>query len=340
MAKYNPKSVYGTFFSMLENLPQKDQDWLMDKKFGGSFLKDIKENPKGAYGVLNKIVVDMEDGKGGKAVELLKPYEDKLFMMKAMLKDYGNFKERRMRMDEGISYKYNFSGDRYIDYALSYWLEWWNKENNRQFDPTNKQLDELFLEKGFDKLAEIIFEEFPICARTTNCDFDAKWCWDLFTDTKEGRKAEAWLEESGVTKIDSSIVNEYLDYNLIAESLGSEEIDLLKGYLASNKDAKLLKKADKDKIVTAFEEGVFCELSNGFAFTPNEYAEVAMCVNDESGATEEDLDNLMKNRASALKKGNLLVRTNLWNPRLYNGEDIDFVFEILIGTLVYEAVRH
>ena len=91
MAKYNPKSVYGTFFSMLDNLPQKDQDWLMDEKFGGSFLKDIKENPKGAYGVLNEIVVDMEDGKGGKAVELLKPYEDKLFMMKAMLKDYGNF---------------------------------------------------------------------------------------------------------------------------------------------------------------------------------------------------------------------------------------------------------
>ena len=91
MAKYNPKSVYGTLFVMMDEFSEEDKKWLFEKEFTEKFLNDIDENPKSAYSVLNKIVKDIEDGKTNKTASLLKDYEDKLFMMKAMLKDYGNF---------------------------------------------------------------------------------------------------------------------------------------------------------------------------------------------------------------------------------------------------------
>ena len=36
-------------------------------------------------------LVDIEDGKTNKVATLMKPYKDKIYMMKNMLKDYGNF---------------------------------------------------------------------------------------------------------------------------------------------------------------------------------------------------------------------------------------------------------
>lgn len=39
------------------------------------------------------------------------------------------------------------------------------------------------------------------------------------------------------------------------------------------------------------------------------------------------------------KRGNILVRTATSNPHLYDWADIDFVFEIRIGALVYDTVR-
>jgi hypothetical protein len=95
MAKYNSKSVYGTLFTMLDNLSQKNQDYLMEEVFDGDFLEDIKSNPKKAYDVLNKVVINIEDGKTDKVSELLSEYKDKIYMMKNMLKNYGNFEEKK-----------------------------------------------------------------------------------------------------------------------------------------------------------------------------------------------------------------------------------------------------
>lgn len=91
MAKYNAKGVYGVLFTTLDNLSENDQEYLFTNVFTESFLNDIKNNPKKAYSVLNNIVVDIEDGKTNKVVTLMKPYKDKIYMMKNMLKDYGNF---------------------------------------------------------------------------------------------------------------------------------------------------------------------------------------------------------------------------------------------------------
>ena len=91
MAKYNAKGVYGVLFTTLDNLSESDQEYLFEKVFTEKFLEDIKENPKSAYSVLNDIVVVIEDGKTNKIATLMKPYKDKIYMMKNMLKDYGNF---------------------------------------------------------------------------------------------------------------------------------------------------------------------------------------------------------------------------------------------------------
>ena len=91
MAKYNAKSIYGVLFITLDNLSEKDQGYLFENVFTEDFLDDIKNNPKKAYSVLNDIVVDIEDGKTNKIASLMKPYKDKIYMMKNMLKDYGNF---------------------------------------------------------------------------------------------------------------------------------------------------------------------------------------------------------------------------------------------------------
>lgn len=96
MSKYNSESVYGTLFTMLDNFSDEDQEYLMDKVFTGDFLENVKGNPSKAYDTLNRVVQDIENGKTDKVTELLSEYADKLYMMKAMLKDYGNFKEKKL----------------------------------------------------------------------------------------------------------------------------------------------------------------------------------------------------------------------------------------------------
>ena len=95
MSKYTAESIYGTFFTMLDNLSKENQDFLMKGVFSGDFLDDIKDNPKKAYAVLNDVVLKIEDGGKDKVSELLSDYKDKIYMMKNMLKDYGNFKEKK-----------------------------------------------------------------------------------------------------------------------------------------------------------------------------------------------------------------------------------------------------
>ena len=96
MAKYNSKSVYGTLFTMPDNFSKENKEYLMNNVFDSDFLEDIKSNPKEAYDVLNKVVINIEDGDDDKISSLLSDYKDKIYMMKNMLKNYGNFKEKSM----------------------------------------------------------------------------------------------------------------------------------------------------------------------------------------------------------------------------------------------------
>jgi hypothetical protein len=91
MAKYNSKSVYNVLFSMLEAMSDGNQAYLFNVVFTNKFLSDIENNPIEAYSVLNEIVINIEDGNTDKISRLLRPHSDKLYMMKSMLKDYGDF---------------------------------------------------------------------------------------------------------------------------------------------------------------------------------------------------------------------------------------------------------
>ena len=91
MAKFNPKDVYGVLFTTVDNFSDKDQEYLFENIFTDEFLQDVKNNPKSAYNTLDKIVQNIENGKQDKVSKLFSDYKDKLYMMKNMLKDYGNF---------------------------------------------------------------------------------------------------------------------------------------------------------------------------------------------------------------------------------------------------------
>jgi hypothetical protein len=91
MSKYNPKSIYGVLFTTVDNFSDKDQEYLFETVFTDKFIQDIKDNPKDAYNVLNKIIVNIEDGKQDKVSKLFSDYKDKIYIMKNMLKNYGGF---------------------------------------------------------------------------------------------------------------------------------------------------------------------------------------------------------------------------------------------------------
>ena len=151
MSKYNPDSIYGTLFVMLDNFSDSDTEYLMDNVFTGDFLDDVKNNPSGAYKVLDKVVKDIEDGKGGKVTELLAKYKDKLYMLKAMLKDYGNLGEKKAIREETIEFV-----------TADLWAELKDLSDDERLDYLRQELgddftdDEIadFLDKYRDELNE------------------------------------------------------------------------------------------------------------------------------------------------------------------------------------------
>ena len=91
MAKYNPKSIYSVLFILIDEFSESDQEFVFENLVTDEFLDDIKNNPESAYSTLNDLVVNIEDGKTDKLSKLFEPYKDKIYMLKNMLKDYGNF---------------------------------------------------------------------------------------------------------------------------------------------------------------------------------------------------------------------------------------------------------
>lgn len=238
-----------------------------------------------------------------------------------------------MRMIE----RYIITGDRYADQVLTYLIEFLEKKYNISID----EFDPFYEECNLEKFVELVFNEFPVTMDTPNAEYDVEYCWEEFINSKDGRNAEEWVEKQTET-YETAIINEYLDDDLIAETL-SDLGDIgktFKEYFKICDDAKELSVKDKNEIIVAFKEGVLGELSNGFTFNPSEYCDVVCAINDEDESTEEDLFRTMKGASTEFKRGNILVRTLTSNPHLYDWADIDFIFEIRIGSLIYDAVRY
>ena len=235
-----------------------------------------------------------------------------------------------MRMTE----RYIITSERYADAVLTQLIEYLEKEYNISID----EFDPFYEECNLEKFVELVFDEFPITIDTPNAEYDVEYCWNEFINSKDGRNAEDWITLQSQT-YEISIIGEYLDNNLIAESV-EDELGWFDEYFKINKDAKQLSKKDRDKIIEGFREGVVTTLSNGFCFNPDEYVEVVCAVNDEDGSTIEDLKHILGTQKQQIKNGYIFVRTGTYNPHLYGGaDDIDFVYQILIGNLIYDAIR-
>lgn len=91
MAKYNAKSIYSVLFILIDEFSESDQEFVFENLVTDKFLDDIKNNPESAYSILNNLVVNIENGKTDKLSKIFEPYKDKIYMLKNMLKDYGNF---------------------------------------------------------------------------------------------------------------------------------------------------------------------------------------------------------------------------------------------------------
>ena len=236
-----------------------------------------------------------------------------------------------MRMMEN----YIITGDRYADAVISRLIDYLEKKYSISID----KFDPFYYGCNLEKYVEFVFSQFPLTVDTPNVGYDVEWSWNEFIDSKEGRNAQNWIDNQ-TEKYEISIINEYLDDDLIAESLDKDDSDNIMLYLTQNAEAKSLSKKDKSEIVTSFNEGVTTKLSNGFCFNPSEYCDVVCAINDEDESTEEDLKHIMKSEQKEFQRGNILVHTMISNPHLYDWADIDFVFEIRIGALVYDAIRH
>jgi hypothetical protein len=198
---------------------------------------------------------------------------------------------------------YKFTNDDYINQVLNYWLEWYNEKNHIDFAPSDEQLDEMFLELGFDELAEIIFTEFPLCADTPNCDFDAEYCWNEFLRTEKGKKAAEWLEEHHT--IDSEYFLDELDKSVIAETVVDTE-NIIDTFCKNNPYGKQMSEADRKVLIDAIENGEIGEFENGKAFGADEYAYIEMTNYDGEHNYEDLRREENKYLDYAAKKGKLI----------------------------------
>lgn len=105
--------------------------------------------------------------------------------------------------------------DRYENAVLNKWLDFMlsdNKYASLSGDLADDDIQNL-LDAGLDKFVDYVFEEFPMCKDTPNCDYDVAWCWDNFKTSS--RSAE---------KI-GDIIDQYIQNNFNAENATDGEID-------------------------------------------------------------------------------------------------------------------
>lgn len=61
----------------------------------------------------------------------------------------------------------------------------------------DKVLDELYYQCGLKDYVEFVFEEFPICSDTPNCDYDVGYAWETFTGlNRKGMDVEESVAET------------------------------------------------------------------------------------------------------------------------------------------------
>lgn len=237
-----------------------------------------------------------------------------------------------------------WTGDRYIDHALNLWATWYGdkyKLTDVLDDLTDVQMDEIYYD-GLDKFVEFVFENFPLCSDTPNCDYDVPSTWELFKD--ESKANYNFTEElvqylNDLVKVDNSVVMEYIDDDLICECYsGSDKLD---DFFKKNKIGKQLSAKDRKAFKTAFEEGVCVGFENGYSWCPSEFADVVMSFNDDEGHTVKDLHDYVNKHKNDDDK--FVCDCEIYNSRLSNmfgGQDIYTCWQINFEDIAYHALNN
>lgn len=215
-----------------------------------------------------------------------------------------------------------FTGDRTTDRIMNIWADWYSKKyhSNKLEELKNNELDELMYRVGMEDFVSFVLEEFPQMDMI-GFDYDVESTWDMFlSNTKIGYDVEEALSEFMETyTIDCALVNEYVDDDLIAESVFDTMFD---DFFSLNNVGKKVKMKDRKILIKSFTEGTVESFSTGFSFSPSEYAYVVMAENDEEGHTRDDVYKYVKDSKKHAKDGYLVIDEIISNPRLYNFTEI------------------
>lgn len=221
-----------------------------------------------------------------------------------------------------------FTGDRVTDRILNIWFKWYKKRDSRSEgieDLDDKKIDELIYRVGLEDFVNYVLEEFPQMSEV-GFDYDAEYTWEMFLkNTKVGYDVEEALSEflEDMFQVDNDLILEYIDDDYIAESFTT-----LDNFFELNPIGKKMRAKDKRIMIQAFEEGTCESFTNGWSFSPSEYVEVIMSEKDDENHTYEDIRKELNNYKVWAKKGYLIMDGYIYNPHLYNGEEVHCCFTI------------
>lgn len=228
-----------------------------------------------------------------------------------------------------------FTGDRTTDRIMNIWAEWFGKKHNcedRLELLEDKDLNRIMYEVGMEDFVAFVLEEFPQM-ENVGYEYDAESTWEMFlNDTKVGYDVEEALSEFlGSYVVDNALVSEYIDRDYIAEAYTDGDLDK---FFEKDPIGKKLYSKDRKAFVDAFVD-FYGEFTNGFGFGIDEYVEVVMSENDDEGHTYDDIRKYIN--ANWKDPRYWVYDGYIYNPRLYNGEEIHCVIKVDLEEIAKNA---
>ena len=219
-----------------------------------------------------------------------------------------------------------FTGDRYADSILTKLTDYLEDLGYVITD-----YETFYDSADLEKFVGFVFDEFPMTVDTPNADYDVKWSWEEFLDSKEGKSAKQWIEDNP-KEIDSAYFYDDLDKATIAETMDFIEKPI-EEFCKSNSIGKQLSKKDKQCLIDTISNAEIGEFENGYTWGADEYTKIIMTDHDG----EHDYYAIAKemNNRSKYAKDGMLIDT--WYA-YYNDVEVLVLYGIDLEELAKKAI--